>query len=102
MFERDELSVVRDRRPEHAAAAKCRELFWRRRRTDGFDPNVLGAAAIGNEVERLPVGRPHWPQLFRTAICDRFIFRWSAVAHKPDFGFVEMAVAVAPPLTGSC
>ena len=118
-LEGDRSAVFRDRRPQHAAVlerrdrsgraeapASARSPIWRatarlagalrRRLRDACGRHdVLRAAAIGHEVERLAVAIPHRPRVLRAALRHLLIRR---AAYDPDFALVEMTVSLPPPL----
>ena len=100
-LEHDRVRAGRCRRPQHPTVRELRDLprLCAGRRRDV--PDVLRAAAIRHEVERPSVAGPHRPQILGAAVGDRAPGRWRVGCGQiaqPDLRFVEMTVAVSPPL----
>src|SRR4051812_36484677 len=65
-----------------------------------LDPQVLGAALIGDVVQGGAVRAPHRPLLLGVALEQLLIGRSACpLADEPDLALIEMAVAFPPPLT---
>ena len=54
--------------------------------------------SIGHEEQAAAVGAPHRPVVLGAAIDELLVARRREPAHDPDFGLVQMRVALAPPL----
>ncbi len=63
--------------------------------------NVFCTAAVGGVEKRLPVLGPHGPTLLGIFLNDSLVGAVFGDVFQPDFGFIEMAVAVPPPLGGT-
>src|ERR1700676_301476 len=94
----DDAAVVGNSGPQDAAIAEMRHLPGPAA-GERPSPDILRAAAIRYVVQAAAIGRPHRPRFLRSArFRQSFVTRRNSVADQPDFRFIEMAVALAPPL----
>ena len=98
-FEDDRAPIVGNRWPQHAAILESRDLLrwlaWSHR------PEILSAAAIRHEQKRLAIRHPHWPSLLGAPLGHLLILPVWSFVQDPEFRFVEMRMALPPPLTGA-
>jgi hypothetical protein len=90
-------AVIADRRPQHPAVGEARDLLGLA--ADGQPPDVLRAALVAHVIERAAVGPPHRPQVLGAGRQQFRVRRRRRDRFQPQLGFVDVRVAVAPPLT---
>ena len=82
--------------PQHAAIFELSHLA--RLPAQVARPNILCAAAIGNVVDAAAIFVPHRPDFLGPAFAELLIGQLCSQMQQPNLAFVDMAVALAPPL----
>ena len=90
------LPVVADGGPDHAAVGEFRDLPHLA--VERERPDILRAAAVRHEIEALAVGHPHGPGVAAVEVDDLLVRGGRPFFAQPDLRFVQVAVAVPPPL----